>query len=325
MRARYTVTAPLDRANDFRGTAVWRDGRRRDVVITRVLPGLAKPTRFVAMFLDDLRDAMRLSHPNIVELIDIARTPDDAYFIVTEYIEGCDLRSLVRRCGPIATGPAIHVLVACCNALAHAHSLDVIHRDVSPRAIVVSTSGQVKLRDAGHAKVSVQLESSEPGIVKGKFGYLSPEAAKGEEVDHRSDVFSAGIVLWELLAGRRLFLGDTDYQTVELVRAGHIPAIEGLDPALEAIVRKALAVDVDARYQTAAELAEALLQHGSAHGLAIGPATTAAIVRDVKFGLDDERAKKPVDRETLTRVQAEVLQMVSVVDAPVLAPPKEWN
>jgi serine/threonine protein kinase len=123
----------------------------------------------------------------------------------------------------------------------------------------------VKLVDFGLAKANSQIESTDPGVVKGKFSYLSPEAASGLEVDARADVFAVGIILWELFTGKRLFYGDTDYQTVEQVRQARVPSLQALnpdiEPELEGVVRKALARDPEDRYHHAADLGDALAQY----------------------------------------------------------------
>jgi serine/threonine-protein kinase len=178
----------------------------------------------------------------------------------------------------------------------------------------MGTNGEVKLVDFGLAKANSQIESSDPGAAKEVFSYLSPEAASGREVDHRVDIFAAGIVLWELLAGRRLFVGPTDYQTVELIRAARIPAIDDLDPALDAIVRKALAHDFAARFQSAAELGAALAQYAVSRGIELARAETAKLVRDVKFEVDYDRSAKPIDRAALMRVQDSANRMVSILE-----------
>jgi serine/threonine-protein kinase len=283
-------------------------------VIARAAASLPGNQPFAALLLDDLRASVSLHHPNIVELVDIARTPEDAYFVVTEYVDGCDLQTLVARTKRIAPAHVLHVVVECCKGLAHAHARDVIHREVSPRAVLLGTRGEVKLVDFGLAKANAQIESSDPGIVKGKFSYLSPEAASGREVDHRVDVFAAGIVLWELLAGRRLFLGQTDYQTVELVRDARVPAIDDLDPALDAIVRKALARDVDARFHRATDLGDALARYAVTRDIELAASETAKVIRDVKFQVDYERSAKRMDHGSLADIQESVSRMVSILD-----------
>lgn len=308
MGIRYTVTEPMDRANVFRGIAKSSDGYKRDVAIMRVAPKLPRSS-FSDLFLGELRSSMRLQHANIVELLDIAKTPEDAYYVVTEYVEGCDLKALVARRKHIAIPHVIHVIVECCKALTHAHSLDIIHRDLSPRAVVLSSKAGVKIGDFGLSKVNHQIESSDPGIVKGKFSYLSPETASGFEIDHRADIFATGILLWELLAGRRLFLGQSDYDTVALVRDARFVPIDGLDSALDAVVRKALARDPDARYQSASDLRDALTHYAISRGIKLSPSETARLVRDVGFEIVRERSVRAVD----PIVQAEVHRMTSII------------
>jgi serine/threonine-protein kinase len=292
-------------------------------VIKRVLPNLTKNQKFVAMFLDELRSSVPLRHTNVVEVVDIAKTPDDAYFIVTDCVDGTDLRTLVTRRKDIASQHALHVMIECCKGLAHAHALNVVHRDVSPRAILLGTRGEVKLVDFGLAKANTQIESSDPGVVKGNFGYLSPEAASGLEIDHRTDVFAAGIVLWELLAKRRLFLGETDYQTVMMVREAHVPAIEALDPALDTIVRKALARDAEARFQSATAFGDALAEYAVSRRIELAASETAKLVQDVKFEVDYERSAKATDHGILAHVQDDVRRMVSILDDSDT--PGSWN
>ena len=134
---------------------------------------------------------------------------------------------------------AIYIVREVCEGLAYAHdqrdletgeALGIVHRDVSPPNILISRRGEIKLTDFGLAKATSQLEQTDPGVVKGKFSYLSPESASGLDVDSRADIFSAGIILWELLTGRRLFFGESDYQTVELVRQANIPPMSVANP-----------------------------------------------------------------------------------------------
>src|SRR5207247_7188110 len=130
-------------------------------------------------------------------------------------------------------------------------------RDISPPNILISKMGEVKLVDFGLAKATSQLESTDPGVVKGKFSYLSPEAASGKEVDRRADIFAVGILMYELLTGKRLFYGENDYQTVELVRQARVPSLTqqnaDVEAELESVARKALAKDINGRFQTAGE------------------------------------------------------------------------
>src|SRR5882762_5201896 len=253
MRDRYTITERLDHggmAEVFRGVAESMEGFKKAVAIKRILPNLTKNQKFVSMFLDEARLSLFLQHANIVQVFDISRTPDNAYFLVMEYVDGCNLKALLERQKQkgkrIDIGHSVYLMSECCKALQYAHSLDhpetneplgIVHRDISPPNILLSKNGEIKLVDFGLAKANSQIESTDPGVVKGKFSYLSPEAASAQEVDHRADVFAVGIILWELFTGRRLFYGDTDYQTVELVRQARVPSIAALNPEIAALVR----------------------------------------------------------------------------------------
>src|SRR5437762_1140856 len=171
----------------------------------------------------------------------------------------------------VAAAHSLYVVMEICKGLSYAHELTnpdneaplgIVHRDISPPNVLISKQGEIKVVDFGLAKATSQVEVTDPGVVKGKMSYLSPEAARGEEVDSRADIFAVGILLYEMLTGKRLFYGETDYQTVELVRAAKIPPIAPQNPEVEGeieeICRKALAKRVEDRFQTAADLQDAL-------------------------------------------------------------------
>jgi serine/threonine-protein kinase len=298
MGARYRITDALGRATRvFRGEAESSDGIR-DVAIARVVENAPGSREFANMVVDDLRWSARLHHANIVELVDVAETPDGAYYVVTEYIDGCNLDTLVARRPRLSLSQALHIVVRCCQGLAHAHARGVCHRRVSPRTVLLGTDGAVKLAEFGVARA---------GGVKGEFGYLSPEAASGLDVDHRTDVFAIGIVLWELLTGRRLFAGPTDYQTIELVRAARIPPLE--DPPLDAIIQKALARDLNGRVQSPDELCDAVAEYVVARNLEVAPGELATLVREVQRDVAAEAPPRAVDTATRDAVS----RMVSVL------------
>lgn len=249
------------------------EGFKKRVAIKRVLPHLSEKKRFIAMFLDEARLSANLTHSNVAQVFDIG-VGESSYFIVMEYVDGSDLKAIIeylrktKRTLPVEV--AVYIGEKICEGLAYAHEarggdgqpLRVVHRDVSPANVLVTKWGEVKIVDFGLAKATSQLEKSEPGIVKGKFGYLSPEATRAEEVDARTDIFAVGIILWEMLAGRRLFLGESDYQTIKHVQDALVPPLGPLNkdvpPELEKIISRALARDADKRYQTARELGRAL-------------------------------------------------------------------
>ena len=282
-------------AEVFKGVAESLQGFRKNVAIKRVLPALTKNNKFITMFLDEARLSLFLQHANIVQVFDIGHA-DDTYFIVMEFVEGVDLKAIQewrRRIGRRLTiGQTIYIIMEVCKGLAYAHDLThpetgerlgIVHRDVSPANVLISRNGEVKLADFGLAKAASQVESTDPGVVKGKMSYLSPEAARGENVDQRADIFSVGILLYEMLTSKRLFYGDTDYQTVELVRNAKIPPIATqnpeVEPEFEEICRKALARRTEDRFQTATDLQDALAHYLFSRGLKMIQRDIAELVR----------------------------------------------
>jgi eukaryotic-like serine/threonine-protein kinase len=334
MRDRYTITERLDHggmAEVFRGVAESMEGFKKSVAIKRILPNLTKNQKFVRMFLDEAKLSLFLQHANIVQVFDISRTPDNAYFLVMEFVDGCNLKSLIERQKQkgkrIEAAHTIYTMMECCKALNYAHFLEnpetneplgIVHRDISPPNILISKNGEVKLVDFGLAKANSQIESTDEGVVKGKFSYLSPEAASGLEVDHRADVFAVGIILWEMFTGRRLFFGETDYQTVELVRQAKVPSIAALnpeiEPELEAVVRKALAKDVNDRYQSAADLGDALAQFLFSRRMKVTARDIAAVVKDTQVEMMRKRSAEPKPSLIDGLILDEMQKMTSLVD-----------
>src|SRR6516225_229058 len=269
---RYRVVEKLESggmAEVFRAESEGLHGFRKQVAIKRVLPHLSSKKKFISMFLDEARLSAQLSHSNCVQVFDIG-VGDNAFFIVMEFVDGANLKATIehlkKRGREFPVEAAVHISLELCKGLAYAHELTdprgvplhIVHRDMSPPNVLITKNGEVKIVDFGLAKANSQLEKSEPGIIKGKFSYLSPEAAMGQEVDARTDVFAVGIILWELLAGQRLFLGDTDFQTVKRVQAANVPAISGINKRarqnLEKIISKSLARDPPERFATARAL-----------------------------------------------------------------------
>ena len=208
-RQRYKILDKLDAggmAEIYRAKAITLDGFEKSVAIKRILPHLCANPKFVNMFLDEARLAMKLNHANIVQVFDVGRA-QDTYFIVMELVEGRNLRRIFQRLSEVGqrfpVPVAVFLVTEALKGLAHAHerrdgdghSLGIVHRDVSPPNLLISHSGEVKLTDFGLAKAMTQVELTDPGIVKGKFSYLSPEALDGRAVDYRADIFSTGIIL----------------------------------------------------------------------------------------------------------------------------------
>jgi serine/threonine-protein kinase len=315
-------------AEVFRGVAESLQGFKKNIAIKRILPSLTKNKKFVAMFLDEARLSLVLQHANIVQVFDIAHT-DDTYFIVMEYVDGVDLKAImewrrkINRRIPIAH--SLSMIMEICKGLSYAHELlnpdtgkplGIVHRDISPPNVLISKQGEVKVVDFGLAKATSQIETTDPGVVKGKMSYLSPEAARGEEVDPEADIFAVGILLYEMLTGKRLFYGETDYQTVELVRNAKIPPIKPqnpqVEPELEDIVRKALARRKEDRYQSATDLQDALAQYSYSRGLKVISRDISELVRQC---LDDRAAQSSDGKKASIidhMLQEEIVKITSV-------------
>ena len=332
--SRYRITERIaagGMAEVFRGVAESIQGFRKNVAIKRVLPALTKNKKFVAMFLDEARLSLHLQHANIVQVFDIGHA-DETYFIVMEYVEGIDLKRLLewrRRIGrPLTIGQTVYIIMEAAKGLACAHEaahpetgrpLGIVHRDVSPPNVLLSRNGEIKLTDFGLAKAAVQVETTDPGVVKGKMSYLSPEAARGEEVDRRADIFAVGILLYEMLTGKRLFYGETDYQTVELVRGAKIPPISPqnpeVEPELEEIVRKCLTRRADDRFQSATDLQDALAHYLFSRGLKMIQRDISDLVRSCieDASMASGAVRKPTKANIIdTMLQDEIQSFTSV-------------
>ncbi len=275
-------------------------GQERFVAIKRILPNVAADDDFIAMFIDEAKIAGQLTHPNIAQILDIGKI-QNSYFIAMEYISGHDVRALwdrVREAAENTDGPkglpiatACHIVKKLAEGLDHAHRkrdakgrpLGIIHRDVSPQNILISYDGDLKIIDFGIAKAANRIVKTQTGILKGKFAYMAPEQARGEPIDHRSDIFAIGVVLYELLTGERAFKGDTDFVLLEKVRkVDIIPARElrkDIPRELERIMLKALARDAGERYAWASALAGDLDRFMSDQGLTTSRDELGAFVR----------------------------------------------
>jgi serine/threonine protein kinase len=258
-------------------------GFQRFVAIKRLHPHLAREPEFIEMFLDEARLAARIHHPNVVSILEIGAS-DQGYYIVMEYVEGDTLGRLLSRAAqigqrlPLEVG--LRILGDTLAGLEAAHELNddegnpllIVHRDVSPQNILVGVDGTAKLTDFGVARATSRLSITRAGQLKGKVAYMAPEQARGEAaIDHRADIFAAGVVLWEVLAGRRLFKAEGEAQTLNRVLTDPIPSVKsawaGVPPTIEAITAKALERDRALRYQTALELAEDLEKEARALGV----------------------------------------------------------
>ena len=261
-------------AEVFRAKSFGVEGFERIVAIKRILPTLVQDDEFISMFIDEARIAAHLTHQNIVQIYGLGKH-DGSYFISMEYIAGQDLRQILdrqKKLGELLDPTVAAFIVArVCEALDYAHCkhdpagrpLHIIHRDVTPQNVIVSYRGDIKLCDFGIAKAAIRVSRTQVGVLKGKFAYMAPEQVLGQPVDARSDVFSLGVILYEMLTGERLFLGETDYATLEAVRDVRIPPPKDFNPTLsddlERVLLKMLARAPDDRYPTAADAQEDLL------------------------------------------------------------------
>jgi eukaryotic-like serine/threonine-protein kinase len=319
-------------AEVFRAESAGLEGFKKQVAIKRVLPHLSEKKKFISMFLDEARLSAHLSHSNCVQVFDIG-VGDNAYFIVMEYVDGADLKAVLetlkKQGRELPVEEAVFIAIKICEGLCYAHELidsdgrpfAVVHRDVSPPNVLMTKHGEIKIVDFGLAKASSQLEKSEPGIIKGKFSYLSPEAALGKDVDHRTDIFAVGIILWEMLAGRRLFLGDTDFATVKLVQQAAVPPLTKINPKvtpeLERILGRSLARDPAQRFQSARDLAVALNDFLYRYGKSVGSFKIATLVQST---IRDKQKARPMQHSIIgTLIEEALFEFTSLQEADLVA------
>lgn len=273
------------------------DAPLEPLVIKRILPHLVKSGEFVSMFLDEARIAARLKHENIVEIHDVGQI-DGAYYIAMEYVHGEDIRRIYNRAyklqRSLPLSHSIRVIADAAEGLGHAHKLaddfsgkpmGVVHRDVSPQNILVTYDGNVKVVDFGIAKAVNKVAQTRAGVLKGKYSYMSPEQALGDPIDHKTDIFALGIILYETTTGTRLFKRHNELATLQaIIKCEFVPpseALPGYPGDLEAILSKALAKRPEDRYQDARELSKALYRFLEDSGLYVERSIIAEFMRDL--------------------------------------------
>jgi serine/threonine protein kinase len=240
-----------------------RGAVERLVVLKLILPHLAEDEEFLTMFLEEARLVARLQHPNLVTILDLIEV-EGRHCLAMEYVQGDDVRRMdkhARLKGKLLpTGLVLRIISEAAAGLDHAHKardaqgqpLRLVHRDVSPQNILVGFDGGVKIIDFGVAKAAGSSQQTATGVLKGKYPYMSPEQASGQAIDARSDQFALGVVMWELLTGKRLFKGDSDMMTLRLVKDCQVPPPSQLNPklppGLDEVVMRALAPTPDKRY-----------------------------------------------------------------------------
>ncbi len=252
----------------YRAKVTREYGFEKQVAIKKILPHLSDEGNLVKAFIDEAKLAALLQHENIVQIYDFGKLKGE-YFIAMEYLFGKDLRKLTykakERAVPFDLENTLHVISRVCAGLDYSHNLkdlkgkplNIIHRDINPQNIFITYEGQVKIIDFGIAKAASHNSTTHEGLIKGKLAYMSPEQANGKTIDHRSDIFSTGIILYELLAGQRMFRGEAMHIYAQ-VRDAAYESLENLVPDIPArlhdIVQHALAKEPDERYQSCGEM-----------------------------------------------------------------------
>ena len=304
-------------AEVWRAEARFEDGTSHQVAIKRVLPAHGDPA-FEAMFQDEARLGMLLRHRNIVRVHD-ARKVGRTFIMVMELVDGDSLRGLVKRAharqARFPLPAALHIARELAKALAYVHTavdaqgrhLGIVHRDVSPHNVLLGRDGAVKLSDFGLADAEVHAHQRDPKQVGGKLGYLAPEVIRQAGADHRIDLFATGIVLWEMLAGRRLFRGQDDRETVRLVARCVVPDIRKLNPAVPRgvaqLLDKLLAPFPDARFGSGHALVDALEEQIEGIDGSVGPRDVSLLV-----GLHLAQLRRSKPREERPFAVAEMLE-----------------
>lgn len=313
-------------------------GGERLAVVKQMLPFLSSSREFSQLLIDEAKLAAQLSHGNIAQVLDLGREGETLY-IAMEYVEGFDLRDLLRHCSrqrvPLPVEFSLLVVIETLRALDYAHRkknedgepLGVVHRDVSPSNVLISFDGEVKLCDFGIARAIGAGEDVPEEAIQGKAGYMSPEAAEGEPLDGRSDVFAVGVILWELLAGRRLYKGEQGRPpSLDQARRAVIPPLPERgypdEQTLHGIVMRALSKDREGRYESAGAMLRDLSDYAGKAGLIASPLRFGEWLTD-HFGQEiierrraRERAAKALEAGPLLTAEP----VASAPDAPTAEP-----
>jgi serine/threonine protein kinase/tetratricopeptide (TPR) repeat protein len=293
------------------------EGFEKILVIKRILPELSENPQFVEMFINEAKIAVTLSHANIVQVFDLGRA-EDTYFIAMEYVAGYDLATILERGArlkrPMPQELAVYVVSELAKGLDYAHRrrdgqlrpLNIVHRDVSPQNVLISFEGEVKLTDFGIAKAALAVEErTDVGVLKGKYAYMSPEQARGEDVDARTDLFALGTVLYELLGGENPFyVPESTYETLRKVRDGELTPLRDEMPELPeelcSIVERAMSPSADERHPNAGHLYEELVQFLYSSGRRVSGHDLADYLQELRRASEMER--QPSDDAKLRAV-----------------------
>jgi serine/threonine protein kinase len=271
--ARYRVLRKIAHggmAEIFLALQLGAEGFQKQVVLKRILPTFAADPAFVRMLLDEAHIASTLNHSNLVQVLDLRHSGGE-YFLVLEFVDGWSLEQVRRRAQmakmKMPLPLVLYIVSSLCRALAYVHTrtrnglpIGIVHRDVNPQNILLSAEGEVKLADFGIAKALGKRQKTATGIIKGKFAYMSPEQAAGEDLDHRSDLFSVGTLLYLLTTGKKPFDGNADLDVITQVRKARYARpssfIRDFNPEVERFIARALRASRIARWQTAEQMAD---------------------------------------------------------------------
>lgn len=297
------------------------DGFEKLLVIKRILPHCSADKDFITMLIDEAKLSVLLSHANIVQVYDLGKVAED-YYISMEFIHGVNLRDIMYRCRedrlPISTDIAVYIASEICKGLDYAHRktdhnnkpLNIIHRDVSPQNILLSYEGEVKIVDFGIAKAAMNISHTMAGILKGKIAYMSPEQAMGKKIDSRTDIFSVGILLYEMLTGSKLFTGESQFEILKKIRTTLLSPEtlpDSIPAPLKPVIAKALAHKVDARFQHAGDLQIELTKYLYSTYIDFSPRKLAAFIRKIF-------TKEITEEQTLAAKEADVEDLTTSVD-----------
>ncbi|HPQ80107.1 MAG TPA: PEGA domain-containing protein [bacterium] len=318
------------------------DGFEKELAIKRILPHCAADKDFITMLIAEAKLSVLLSHANIVQVYDLGKVEDD-YFISMEFIHGVNLRDILYHAReakiPIPLDIAVYIVSEVCKGLDYAHRktdqtnkpLNIVHRDVSPQNVLISYEGEVKIVDFGIAKAAMNISHTMAGILKGKIAYMSPEQALGKAIDSRTDIFSTGILLYEVITGTKLFTGESQFEVLKKIRTTHITPDnlpDSVPAALKPIVAKALAYSVEERYQNAGDFQIDLTKFLYSTYVDFSPRKLAAFIRKI-FATEikgDQMAGArgaAAEQQTSSMDIIEGAKQVEIVHNPEEASPRE--
>ncbi len=299
------------------------DGFEKLLAIKRILPHCSSDKEFITMLIDEAKLSVLLSHTNIAQVFDLGKVGDD-YFISMEFVDGINLRELMNRCKeigePFPEDIAVYIISELCKGLDYAHSkrdmdgnpLHIVHRDISPQNILISFEGEAKIVDFGIAKAAMNMSHTMAGILKGKITYMSPEQALGKPVDYKTDLFSAGLMFYELLTGQKLFTGETQFEVLKKIRSTRITENsfqETMPLLLRKIIAKALAYSSKDRFENAGDMQIELTKYLYSTYLDFSPRKLANFMRRLFASeIQNKKNKRKSDSEIDAQTRSFLLE-----------------